>query len=924
MDADKDACKMDAAAGAVQNDAQIDVLKKHQLLPQAPQDSGERKGVHCTAGLGTAGLGAPTRVQGSEDDQSALDDKDEPFLKPCERRLIPVPDEFENVQHYCSLVANNLLAEFWFDFCEGPRGPELRGTVQGENVLCLEECTAVDGMQHHLLLISSSRYQGLHLVSGQELLGLDRMYLTVKPPLRDRGRLSVRSYGYMGSYMHEFKALIKLAKTKKLSNAMLSVLQPSRDLPGDYVSRPLCGRVPCNASQAHAVSSLKFALEKIQGPPGTGKSTTIHHIISSRIPVGARVLVTCSRNVAVEALAQKLELWGEDGLVVFGNALRMGETARKHLLDAKCGRQPAYAGKDKENKFSAEMQRAGRELSDGFNQVLRIAVSCRSLLWRRAWAAYVRHKCLYAQLLSAWALRVGAAGLAHVQIAATACKADILKNSRIMLCTIATTSSRLLREWEEHCDEALETHTVIVDECGSTTESSVALLMRMDPKNVILLGDHKQLPPLSLIPPLSLHGTKHDRSLLERCVATSSGSVHCLVQQYRMHQSICQLDSYLFYNSMLQTPLVVCEDRQRKENRPLVWVSVNGSETIALTNKSFVNHNEINAVKGVLAKLRERHPDASIAVLTFYKGQLEEMMRATPASLQVEILTVDSSQGIEFDYVVLSPVRSNCHGNIGFVKDDRRINVAISRSRYGLIVVGDDRTLCADRNWLAVRRACQGTGPDDWQPLLPLPLAGSFETVMDHLKKLQMHKKEEALAQQEVDALKLMECQVSFRTKKLSRFSKSSYTPGKSKHDAGLGKQGINVGIVWASLPSVVSWNISGRQPVSLAIQSQAGMFHPNLPEEMLRLDAIRRDHELAHRLQIEEALPRLERAIQNLIADLLPSPDLLQWQACLIAKLDSILKDIYGPFARLQAYGSSGMTEKLSCLCLSSRADQV
>jgi hypothetical protein len=148
-----------------------------------------------------------------------------------------------------------------------------------------------------------------------------------------------------------------------------------------------------------------------------------------------------------------------------------------------CEAQPGYAAVDKKTKFSMEMQRAGQELSVVLNslQLFGSGVRCRSLLWGRAWQAYCRQRHVlwrYAELLKDWALRVGGAGLAHVQSVVNACKADVLLNSRIMLCTIATTSG-MLREWQDTCpDEPLHTHTVIVDESGCTTESSVALLMR--------------------------------------------------------------------------------------------------------------------------------------------------------------------------------------------------------------------------------------------------------------------------------------------------------------------------------------------------------------------------------------------------------------------------------------------------------------
>lgn len=421
----------------------------------------------------------------------------------------------------------------------------------------------------------------------------------------------------------------------------------------------------------------------------------------------------------------------------------------------------------------------------------------------------------------------------------------------------------------------------------------------MNPKNLILVGDHKQLRPMSMIPS---SGTRHDRSLLERCV-DASGSAHCLVEQYRMHQKICRLVSYQFYpDNMLQTPESVRDDRQRKEKNPIIWVSVQGTEVMRPKSTSFVNHEEIKVVQQVVTNLREKHPRATIAILTFYKGQLEELMRSTPASLEVEILTVDSSQGSEFDYVVLSTVRANGQKNVGFVADKQRINVAISRSLYGLIVVGDDETMSNDEDWLAVFRAASQSVAHDWLPTHPMPAAGSFETVMDHLMSLQVQKREKALAQQEVDAVKLMERQLSFRSK----------SPSKGKHPERLvnGAFGAKAKAVrsWASLPSVVSWNTSGQQPSSLQ-EGYADKVTRNLAaEENERHEAIRRDHELARSMQIEEDLPRLERIIVRLLDDHLePSEHITKRQDSLIEHLDGIFKDIYGPCARLTGYGSRG-----------------
>ena len=330
--------------------------------------------------------------------------------------------------------------------------------------------------------------------------------------------------------------------------------------------------------------------------------------------------MTCSRNVAVESLAIKLEKLTDGGLVVFGNESRVGETAKRHLLEPKLQRQPAHVAVEMIDKFSSKMQSASSELLDGLCARQTLAIPCKRPLWRRAWSAYMRQRCLYPGLLQEWALRVARCGRAQVRKVADECQSEILGNANIILCTIASTS-RLLREWQEVCGKKPRIHTVIVDECGCTTESSMALLIRLNPTNLIMVGDHKQLPPTSMIPEKKLVGTGHDQSLLARCCATAS--MHILNEQYRMHGKICALVSYQFYENLLLTSPTIVDDRQRKEKHPLIWVSVRGKEKFLPGKTSPVNYDEISAVLRVVTSLREEHPCASISVLTFYKGQLE-------------------------------------------------------------------------------------------------------------------------------------------------------------------------------------------------------------------------------------------------------------------------------------------------------------
>ena len=673
-----------AAAGAARKGARLG----------ASQKAGEAAEAGSTAGEGGGGHGV------DKDAQYA------PFLNPAPRQLYPVPLEFVSVAHFATLIGNNLLAEFWHLIQEGPRGPAIKAMPASDGKLHLVNDGGVGGEEasliQHLLLINRQ----LHLVVGQSGGEKDpatgektAVILTLKPKLAGfQGQ--IRSFGSVGSYIAELAALMELAGRGEAaaSPVLRAVMQPQLDVLGHWHPPPLpeedftlVGHLvkkrqqraqptenagergeegaketetvaprrkapEANASQKAAVCALRFALEKIQGPPGTGKSTTIFHIINQRVPPGARVLVTCSRNVAIESIVRKLEACDAEILVV-GAPGRIGTSARRHLLDTKTESHPRVR-----------------------------AVAAASL--------------------------GGFASPAALEAAAEV-RGDLMQKCQLILCTIASTA-RLLREWEEHVQAPLQVHTVIVDECGCTPESSTAMLLNLRPHNLVLLGDHKQLPPCSLVPPQVLKGTGHDRSMLERCVL-GSGQVHRLTEQYRMHPHICAAVSRQFYQSRLATAEITSQERfafaeAAGEPDAMVWAQVSGEEQVPEDGKSYVNAAEVAAVVAAAHRLRERHGSAAtIAALTFYKGQYVALLEAMPAALGVECLTVDACQGSEFDYVLISPVRANNRRAIGFVSDPRRINVAVSRARRQCVILGDERTMAgrAGTDWACIRQSCK-------------------------------------------------------------------------------------------------------------------------------------------------------------------------------------------------------------------------
>jgi ribosomal protein L29 len=155
--------------------------------------------------------------------------------------------------------------------------------------------------------------------------------------------------------------------------------------------------------------------------------------------------------VAVESIAQKLEKCSDNGkqLVVFGSDSRVGDTAKKYLLMAKCYRLPRVL---KLKLFALRMEKASEELQTAIANVqhlqAKVCKRLRNVLWQRAWVAYMKARCSLPQWLKDWALRVSQAGEKRAHILALASRSEVLQNAPIMLCTIASTRL-LLKQWEE-------------------------------------------------------------------------------------------------------------------------------------------------------------------------------------------------------------------------------------------------------------------------------------------------------------------------------------------------------------------------------------------------------------------------------------------------------------------------------------------
>ena len=266
-----------------------------------------------------------------------------------------------------------------------------------------------------------------------------------------------------------------------------------------------------------------------------------------------------------------------------------------------------------------------------------------------------------------------------------AVEGKIKSRTRVYLCTIATT---------DRVPGNFAAHTCIVDEAGCTSEMELGILLHQRPTNMILIGDHKQLPPFSR----AGVGANAPRSFFKRAMdAGGPVRAHFLDTQYRMPAALAGIVSRVFYNDQLVTAV----DRTSAGLRPVMFVPVDGMQETRPNGTSKFNPDECKAVVRVVRALmhytqaRPDGPCQSIGVLTMYRQQRkdleEELAHWGP---RVRVLTVDGAQGLEFDMVVLSTV---CTRFSRFLDDGPRVNVAISRARFALVVVGHRRTLLQSR-----------------------------------------------------------------------------------------------------------------------------------------------------------------------------------------------------------------------------------
>ncbi len=432
------------------------------------------------------------------------------------------------------------------------------------------------------------------------------------------------------------------------------------------VSSPAISRA-LNPSQQAAV---EFALNAndlaiLHGPPGTGKTTTVIEVIRQAVARGQKVLACAPSNTAVDNLLERL-VPCKVNVVRIGHPARVQEVLQQHTLDSLAENSPIM-------DVVKEMMREAEQLARKASRYTRAKPAPGQKQDLRREARQLRDD---ARMMEQQAIR-SILDTADVICATTTYDPEVLGDRRFDLAVI---------------DEA----------CQSIEAGCWPVILRAD--RVVLAGDHCQLPPTVLSNEAARQGMI--KSLMERLVELYGPLVtRRLEVQYRMHQQIMQFSSEQFYDAALVADASVASHRltdlKGVATEPLTeavvtYIDTAGAgwdEELEPDGESRRNPQEGRLIlKKVMGLVAAGIDPKEIAVIAPYAAQVR-WLREHCTEPGVEIDTVDGFQGREKEVILITLVRSNATGEIGFLGDTRRMNVALTRARRSLIVVGDSATL---------------------------------------------------------------------------------------------------------------------------------------------------------------------------------------------------------------------------------------
>lgn len=417
-----------------------------------------------------------------------------------------------------------------------------------------------------------------------------------------------------------------------------------------------------NASQEKAVNEVLWAKDVavVHGPPGTGKTTTLVEAIFETLRRESQVLVCAQSNMAVDWISEKLVDRGINVLRI-GNPTRVNDKMLSFTYERRFEAHPDYPQLWSIRKAIREL-RQQRKHADSWHQKM-------DRLKSRATELELR------------------------------IRSSLFGEARVIASTLTGAANRVL-EGEKYS-------TLFIDEAAQALEATCWIAIRKAGR-VILAGDHCQLPP-TVKSIMALKGGL-GKTLMERIVENKPETVTLLKMQYRMNEQIMKFSSEWFYNGMVESAPMVSHRGILDYDIPMMWIDTaecDGKEEFVGENFGRINRAEAEMTLQTLQQYLEKigkqrilEESIDVGIISPYRAQVQLLRKELrkreffrPYRHLLTVNTVDGFQGQERDIILISLVRSNDGGDIGFLRDLRRMNVAITRARMKFIILGSSETM---------------------------------------------------------------------------------------------------------------------------------------------------------------------------------------------------------------------------------------
>ena len=527
----------------------------------------------------------------------------------------------------------------------------------------------------------------------------DRMVITVSDsaPLLDLQQstepIGVQLSFDETSYKLMFEALDRVMKAKNNRLAYLRDLFYSHQKAGRFSFEPM--KFPwLNPTQERAVNEVLWAKDVaiVHGPPGTGKTTTLVEAINETLMRESQVLVCAQSNMAVDWISEKLVDRGINVLRI-GNPTRVNDKMLGFTYERRFESHPDYPQLWAIRKAIRELRKNRKKGSENYHQKM-------DRLKSRA---------------------------AEIEIRINS---ELFGEARVIACTLVGSAHRLL--------EGMKFGTLFIDEAAQALEAACWIPMKRASR-VILAGDHCQLPPT--VKSIAALRAGLGKTLMERIAENKPEVVTLLKIQYRMNDEIMRFSSDWFYGGKVESAPQIKYRSVLDYDHPITWIdtsneenqitiegedapedSASTSSSVSTANQnsglnfkeqfvgeSFGRINKAEAELTLLTlaeyftkigKQRVLSESIDVGIISPYRAQVQYLKKLIkkyeffkPYRRLISVNTVDGFQGQERDVILISLVRSNDEGQIGFLKDLRRMNVAMTRARMKLIILGNKDTM---------------------------------------------------------------------------------------------------------------------------------------------------------------------------------------------------------------------------------------